>query len=230
MKFIASILCFFSLIACKPSVQLSKTAYILGPQNDIERIEPGGSATIPEHIMNASVLIVTELNSGSLKFCSGSLIHAEKSQSFPRVLSNHHCFAMADANGNLSQTFFPEACAKTTVYFGHRIGSTSSLALGCKIGTLRGDAIGDLSVFELQGPVSSNIATPLTIAKHTVTNPNHEALIVHYLNDNKTSNSSSSSSSYSAAAATNNNNNTTDRSSTKKKTKKKKEIKERKEL
>jgi hypothetical protein len=183
MKFIASILCFFSFIACKPSVQLSKTAYILGPQNDIERIEPGRSSTISENVMNASALIVTELNNGSLKFCSGSLIHPENSQSFPRVLSNHHCFAMADANGNLSQTFFPEACAKTTVYFGHRIGSTSNLALGCKAGTLRGDPIGDLSVFELQGPVSSSVATPLTIAKQMVTTPDHEALIVHYPNE-----------------------------------------------
>ncbi len=173
----------FSLFAtgCKPMLELSKTAYIIGPENDIVQLDPVKNKEIPTAVQDASVLIATTMASNKKKFCSGTLIEDPNGEKAPRILTNHHCFAHVDDEGTVSQNWIPEACLQTRVYFGFRAGKTENIVtMNCKAGSLRSDYLGDLATFVLDGKLPDDVNTPVVISTEEQTPKDRRALIIHY--------------------------------------------------
>ncbi len=171
-----------ALSSCKKKANVSHTAYILGPQSQIKSY----SSTAPDTAVKASssvVLILTHLNGGSVKFCTGTLVAPETGSKDVRVLSNHHCFADANHDDTAQDKVLPEACNKTIVYFGFtqekvtQMGQLNSAS--CKEGSLRTHFAADLSVFTLKDPVPDDFH-PMDIYSGEDFPTGRKALIVHY--------------------------------------------------
>jgi hypothetical protein len=176
---VATISAAFFLLGCKPLMEMSTTAYIVGPTNDIKQIK--SEDLIKNDIVdiaNASVLIATTLKNDARKFCSGTLI--KDLQDRTCVLTNHHCFAEVDENEMVSDQLIAEACIETTVYFGFHKDKALSVQEGsCLKDSLRTNPRGDLALFCLgEAPPAS--AKTLKIAKTPVFDSEVPALIVHY--------------------------------------------------
>ena len=137
-------------VACKKHVvEVSTTAYIIGPSNDIRSASPQESE-IGEKPLNAAVLVATRLADKRVKFCSGTLVLPEVGKGGLRVLTNHHCFAQPGADGKATRDLLLEACSFTTVYFGYLAGQAKdAVPITCEAGTLRTNFEGDLAVFTL---------------------------------------------------------------------------------
>jgi hypothetical protein len=167
------------LLACKPLLEMSTTAYIVGPTNDIKQIK---SEDLIENditdIANASVLIATTLKSQARKFCSGTLI--KDMQDRTCVLTNHHCFAEVNEEQMVSDQLIAEACVETKVYFGfHKDNALAVQEGSCLKDSLRTNPLGDLALFCLAEAPPAEAKT-LTIAKSPVFDLGVPALIVHY--------------------------------------------------
>lgn len=155
----AFILTVFAIVpACKKTDLKAnhQSGYIVGPSNDILSVGGEGSEgavaikELSPLAVNGTVLIATKLSDKRVKFCSGSLIAAETAADHYRILTNHHCFAETDSDDKATPKRLPEACTKTTVYFGFFAGQTaSSVAIACLPGSLKTNFEGDLGVFEL---------------------------------------------------------------------------------
>ncbi len=155
-------------------------AYILGPQNDIIQIKNENVANIPKEVLDASVIIVTKVAGGQIKFCSGTLIEPKEPSGKNRILTNHHCFAELGADKKALPTLLKEACTETKVYFGFLAEQAKqALSVGCEPFSLRTSYEGDLAVFTVSGAEPAGIK-PLKLAMNSRTPDNKQALIVHY--------------------------------------------------
>lgn len=169
------------IAACKKVLDVRHNqAYIIGTTSDIHSVDRDTEAKIDPDVLHAAVLIATHLSTNSVKFCSGTLISGEMGGDNYRILSNHHCFARADADGKATTELMPEACTATTVYFGFLKGQTrEALPIPCKEGSLRTNFDGDLSVFSLsKNP--PDVYKPLQFWDGDESAEGRTALIVHY--------------------------------------------------
>ena len=164
--------------ACKEIRRVSRTSYIIDADN-IDKVDSTNVSSIPAKVLNASVLITTYLQDKKIKFCSGTLIAPAIEGGNMRVLTNHHCFAKAGADGQSTSTVFFEACTNTTVYFGFVPGVRSELLTqNCEEGTLRSHYEADVAVFTLsQNPPERFAPLELWEGEDPV---DRNALIVHY--------------------------------------------------
>ncbi len=164
---------------CKQALQVSKTAYIIG-NNDIVRLEDSKVEESTVEIADSSVLISTLVSNKKRKFCTGTLIKPEADQKLLRVLTNHHCFANVDEQGNVDKELLAEACTGTQIYLGFRAGETeTSTSSSCLSGSLRTDPRGDLAVFTVASQLSAKY-TPLSIWSDADVPAGRSAMIVHY--------------------------------------------------
>jgi hypothetical protein len=169
-----------ALSACKPLLQANRTAYIVGSSNDIVKLVPADVDEPAKNAANAAVLIVTLLESKKKKFCSGTLVQNGPKPNDVIVLTNHHCFAEVDDEGNVAKEVVSEACTNTKVYLGFRSGeSDRATEMTCLPGSLQTDFNGDLGVFKLGGPIPSPYA-PLMLWSAGEIPAEREAMIIHY--------------------------------------------------
>lgn len=173
---------FFSLTvpACKKAHEVNRSAYIVGPTNDIKKMGENERREVPAGVYNASVLIATQLKDKKIKFCSGTLIASAGPTENPRILTNHHCFAHQDAEGKAVNELISEACENTRVYFGYYSGEASSAAsIGCQPDSLRTNFDGDLAVFTMEEhPKPPH--SPLQLWDGDTVPEGRKAYIVHY--------------------------------------------------
>jgi len=169
-----------ALSACKPMLQTNRTAYIVGSSNDIVKLVSANVDQPAKNAANAAVLIVTLLESKKKKFCSGTLVQNGPKPTDVIVLTNHHCFADVDDDGNVAEKIVAESCTNTKVYLGFRAGeSDRATEMSCLPGSLRTDFSGDLGTFKLAGPVPSPYA-PLMLWSAGEVPSEREAMIIHY--------------------------------------------------
>ena len=167
--------------SCKPTKEISLAGYILGPTNDIAPASTHDDAefNIPNTVKNAAVLIATSIAGGKVKFCSGIIIASETKGSYPRVLTNHHCFAKSDDRGMALEGLVKEACRDTTVYFGFVDKAKAPIKkVDCKPGSLRTHYASDLAIFALADDLPEN-TEPIKISAKAYA-ANREAYIIHY--------------------------------------------------
>jgi hypothetical protein len=168
-------------VGCKAKrlLQTSTTAYIIGP-SDIQSLSDSSRENVPQEAMKADVLLATKLASRKTKFCSGSLIDPQTPGGPMRILTNHHCFAVADENGKAQKNLLTEACVATKVYFGFEVSKPdAAFEASCVPGSLRTDYNGDLAVFSISAELPAKYQ-PLKF----YSGPNHgidrSAIIVHH--------------------------------------------------
>lgn len=136
-----------TLASCKIKSQTNKQGYVLGDSNDIEIYKESSSKSATKTVSSVA-LIVTTMNSGKKKFCTGSLI---KHEGQIGIITNFHCFANASEDGKVESFFFTEACTTTKIYFEFtKADHDKAVGHACKVGTLVGDHDGDLAFFELE--------------------------------------------------------------------------------
>jgi hypothetical protein len=163
---------------CKQALQISKTAYVIG-NNDIVRLDSNALIGGTVQVADSSVLISTLVAQKKRKFCSGTLIKSSDGENL-RVLTNHHCFANVDSNGNVATELLAEACTSTQVFLGFRAGETDqSTVVSCLPGSLKTDPPGDLAVFTLASKVPERFR-PLEIWSRGEVPAGRPAMIVHY--------------------------------------------------
>ena len=169
-----------ALAACKPlPANVSTTAFILGPTNDIVPVQGEVVTRIDPSVLAASVLIETTIK-GGVKFCSGTLIGADSAAGRPRILTNHHCFAQEGSDGLALPALLPEACVATRVHFGFVQGQLASSTIGtCEAGSLRTTFAGDLAVFTLASAPPERFR-PLGIWSSSEGIEGRAAVVVHY--------------------------------------------------
>lgn len=173
--------------ACRAREEIYQPGYIIGPTNDIERLaEADASALSIDHdilkmAISSSVLAVTVLETGKMKFCSGSLIHGKTSTDLPRIITNHHCFAhkIEGTNRALPNTI-PEACVETTVHFDFAtaIAGEETVTRKCQRGSLVTNYNADFAVFTLDQKLPTQYK-PFEIWEGNIP-ADREAFIVHY--------------------------------------------------
>jgi len=166
---------------CKRAgVTVSRTAYILGPTNDILPVKGDTVQRISPDVLGASALIATHMADNRIKYCSGTLIAGAKDGDNERILTNHHCFAVTDANDKATADLLPEACTETHVYFGFLQGHISDVVeLGCQADSLHTSFDGDVAVFTLdQNPPDGH--KPIQLWTGDDAPEGRTALIVHY--------------------------------------------------
>lgn len=178
-----SLLICSTLISCKkPSLQAGRTAYIVGPTNDIVSMRSEKTDEVDADVLSSAVLIVTQTDGDKVKFCSGTLIDSEISGERLRVLSNHHCFAQIGDNQLASETLMVGACTDTKVYLGFLPDQTANAFVSaCEPGSLKTNFNGDLSVFTLSSEVPPNFK-PVSLYDGQDQGIGRRALIVHYPN------------------------------------------------
>ncbi len=168
-----------TLVGCKKSWSTSHVGYIVGVTNDIVVVDDKTADRIPPNVLNAAILLATQLRDGSVKFCSGTLTEGKDGNSLYAV-TNHHCFASTTDEGDATKEVFPESCTNTTVYLGfNKLKVDELTTLGCKAGTFRSSYDFDVAMFEISGNIPSEYK-PLSFWKEDVIPGNREALIVHY--------------------------------------------------
>lgn len=179
---LAAFLFLMSAVACKQGgIEISTTAYIVGPTNDIIPVDKDSEPKVKPPVLNFSVMIATRLKTNRVKFCSGTLIAPDPvTGGNMRVLSNHHCFADQDADGKATQVISPESCVATTAYFGFtQANASQAWTTPCLPGSLRTNFDGDLGVFTL----SQNPPDKFQPAQFWDGDPDatgRTALIIHY--------------------------------------------------
>lgn len=192
-------------ISCRGRKEFTRPGYIIGPTNDIERLNTINFANIDidsdvlESAKQSSVLVVTRLENGRAKHCSGSLVEAKEEGESPRVVTNHHCFAKKLENENRSlDELIPEACIKTKVYFTTEDEytnneETTKQATGqregyqefpCKKGSLQTNYGADLAIFTIDGQLPAEYQ-PFKIWQGVVP-ANRPAFIIHHPSAEKT--------------------------------------------
>jgi len=140
-----------SIVGCKAKFRTSKTAYILG-NNDINTVT--STNDIPQ-LRKATVLIATTKSEGNSMFCSGTLVKNAQGAVF--VITNHHCFANTDPDGNTSKQLVETACVKTKVYFDFIEGNTwSGETRNCLENSLKSDPNIDIAVFQMNGQLPND--------------------------------------------------------------------------
>ena len=176
--------------ACRDQRDISKPGYILGPTNDIERLNDADmdaitiDAEVLAQAIKSSVLAVTELDAGERKYCSGSLIEGRKAGDLPRIVTNHHCFAVKSDDDKKNNdkspnpTIIPEACVQTTVYFDFSTAS-EPLTRKCKSGSLVTNYVADFAMFSLAKELPEDYQ-PFKIWSSGEVPLNHRAFIIHH--------------------------------------------------
>jgi hypothetical protein len=164
--------------ACKQIRRASNQPYIIGA-NDIKRVDTATISQLPVKVVNASVLITTQLADKKVKFCSGTLIGPAPGTEQLRVLTNHHCFATPGTNGQSTANLYLEACTNTEVLFGFAPGVRGDFTKGrCEEGTMRSNYDADVAVFVLNKNPPEQFQ-PLELWEGEIPQ-NRKALIVHY--------------------------------------------------
>jgi hypothetical protein len=139
------------LTACKKRpAEVSTTAYIIGPTNDILRFSDSPERKKHTSLLKSMALIATKLDSGKIKFCSGVLVKTSD-DSVDRILTNHHCFAIPGDDGKATKKLLKSACTDTTIYFGFSVKENPKpFFTKCKEGSLESDFQGDIATFLLK--------------------------------------------------------------------------------
>jgi hypothetical protein len=168
-----------ALSGCKKKPnEVSRSAYIVGPTNDIVNFGDSSEGSSPKSIdlLKSTALISTLLRSGKIKFCSGVLYQAPEGL---RILTNHHCFAKTGDDGLSTAELFPAACEGTTVYLGFSPSKNPTpFQTTCAAGSLRTDFQGDLGIFALtDAPPPDYLALTLFEGGYT---KGQKAKIIHY--------------------------------------------------
>lgn len=170
------------LVACKEkAINISYSAYIIGASNDIKPLNQETSKNVADKAIQATVLVTTKRNNGSVKFCTGSLIAPESNQELPRVITNHHCFAEIDQSGLATDKLMPEACSNTLAFidFNFKTGYKGE-QIACATDSLRTSSELDLAVFTLSRKISRGL-DPLTFFKGSEADIKAKsALIIHF--------------------------------------------------
>lgn len=193
--------------SCRGRKEFTRPGYIIGPTNDIERLNKIDVASVDidsdvlEAAQRSSVLVVTRLEKGGAKHCSGSLIEARKAGGLPRVVTNHHCFAkkLADESRS-SEELIPEACHETKVFFTTDIEdedeetteqerttgkrATRYPTYSCQKGSLKTNYGADLAIFTIAEPLPDDYQ-PFKIWQGVVP-ANRPAFIIHHPSAKKT--------------------------------------------
>ena len=163
------------LLACKPIKDVETAGYIIG-ENDIEVIKTKES-DIKESILQASVVLTTEVDKNNRKFCSGTLVEGD--QGTMRILTNHHCFVNDQNEGN-SAELMAGHCKSTVVYFNfYQDRKDQRIIRGCAFGSFRSFKEWDLAVFALDRNPPENFA-PAPLGTDEDVKPGDEAMIVHF--------------------------------------------------
>lgn len=172
---------FVGAVACKRQmVEVSTTAYIVGPTNDIRPALASGETEVPQTAVDAAVLVATRMQDKRIKFCSGTLVAPAAGQTNYRVLTNHHCFAETGADGKATKALLLEACTFTTVYFGYLSGQAKDAeAVTCTAASLRTSFEGDLAVFTLSHNAAERYR-PIALWDGEEAPEGRAAVIVHY--------------------------------------------------
>jgi hypothetical protein len=172
------------LLSCKKWRKVGRTAYIVGPTNDIVSArnsagsKSGDQPSQPLKILNSTAVIATKLKTQKIKFCSGTLISpAAKGENY-RILTNHHCFAMPGKDGHASETLYPESCEETEVFLGFD-GNLEPFKTICQSGSLTSNFLGDLAVFVLENNPLGQYR-PLELFPGDGVPKDRKAFIVHY--------------------------------------------------
>lgn len=192
-------------VSCRGRKEFTRPGYIIG-ENDIERLNKIDFANIDidsdvlEDAQRSSVLVVTRLEDGRAKHCSGSLIEAKEAGGLPRVVTNHHCFAkkLEDKNRS-SEELIPEACNGTAVYFTTGIEdedeetteqttgqkkTTKYREIPCQKGSLKTNYGADLAIFTIAEPLPDDYQ-PFKIWQGVIP-ANRPAFIIHHPSAEKT--------------------------------------------
>src|SRR5690554_5366392 len=98
------------MAGCKPAVEISRTNYIIG-KNNIKRVTPKEITTTNQAALDASALLITAQEDGSVRICSAVLLKKEGDER--TILTNHHCFARSAESGLASEELIPGACENT---------------------------------------------------------------------------------------------------------------------
>ncbi len=123
------------------------SGFIIGLNNMV----PSTATSIEENEVSLSQIraigSIASVESGrGTHFCTGFAIKPKKEGQNPLIVANYHCFSQHSAT---NADFAPWACTQTKIYFGAKSDDANSLfAVGCKTGSLRGNAAADIAVFE----------------------------------------------------------------------------------
>lgn len=171
----------FFIESCKPRAQLSTTAYIIGPTNDISTISKPDEKGLSSDSLNSSVLIITIIDKNKRKYCSGTLIEPESAGKMYRIITNHHCFAnVDDKTGVADSNLISGYCDNTKVYLGfYKYGLENREVVRCQPGSFRNDPKADLAVFTLQKNPSSRYV-PASFWKYGKVPAGRKATIIHF--------------------------------------------------
>ena len=180
LSIIALLLC----SACLAQQEINKPGYIIGPTNDIERLNNTDmtaiaiSETVLDNATRASVLAVTAMSDGKQKFCSGSLIAGRNAGDLPRIVTNHHCFAKKVKGTNRSlPEIVSEACEETSVYFDFSIAE-EPVTRKCKSGSLVTNYFADFAMFTIDEELPEEYE-PFAIWEGEVP-ANRKSFIIHH--------------------------------------------------
>ena len=169
-----------SIISCKKRRVITvPAAYIIG-SNDIQTLSAERRKELPPDLLYSVVLLTTKVSNNKRKFCTGTLIPAQSGEENFRVVTNHHCFAHADDDGQVNRELFPGHCSTTQVYFGFFKGNVKERKVyTCLEGSFRSDYDGDLAVFTLNenppGPFK-----PGVLWSGDENADNKEAFVIHF--------------------------------------------------
>lgn len=198
------------IASCRGRKEFTRPGYIIGPTNDIERlnrIDPADidiDSDVLEAAKQSSVLVLTTLASGGARHCTGSLVRAKQEGGLPRIVTNHHCFAKkSEDNENRSlEELIPEACDGTMVYFTTAIENetddeeteeteqksnpelTNHLARACQKGSLQTNYGADLAIFTVAEQLPEGYL-PFKIWQGVIPD-NRSAFIIHHPSAKKT--------------------------------------------
>jgi len=153
------------------------SGFIIGLNNMV----PSTASSIEEndirlsHIRAVGSIASYESGRGT-HFCTGFAIKPRKSGQNPLIVTNYHCFS---SNKEIASGFAPWACTQTKVYFGAKGDDANTLfAVGCKSGTLKGDAAADVAVFEAATVLPADI--DLFELEETSFSEKRDALLIHH--------------------------------------------------
>ena len=192
-QFLAVNMCvisFFTLSCKPPQVQDGKddsqSQHIIGNNDVMPLTVPLGEDHVYHKFLtgiNASVLLsLTAPGSLTTRYCSGFVF--EKHDSYIKVLTNHHCFAIKSEDTGLStDKLVTNACENTKVYFNVVRGMESAITHGaCVPGSLITNAHADIAVFAVSGDIPPN-AQPIRIINEKMIDGgviNKPAYMIHF--------------------------------------------------
>ncbi|MDE3270142.1 MAG: trypsin-like peptidase domain-containing protein [Pseudomonadota bacterium] len=177
--------------SCREAEHDSAPHYILDDKDiirlDNQSIDLASTGIPPDTLtkaFNSSALIVTAAASDkkkSMRFCSGTLIAPEEGSVLPRIVTNQHCFAKKNSEGEALGTIIENICDKTHAYFSFS-RQKEPIAKKCLPGSLKVSVVADLAIFTLKSSFDDDQIEnyrPMKIWEGAVP-VGRRAFIVHY--------------------------------------------------